>query len=282
MFAAAPIIRDEKFFDYKIGFEYDLAENSMLWADYSTGHRMSGRDWPNEELNAYQLGVKNRFMDNRLQANLSSYYYSYENFRVNAPMRTYTYTIDGETYTSMDRGDGSGGEATIAGFELASSYVLTENDRFDFTAAYQYSDVSALTFIYDYNPPVDVSGGRLNNSPEFTLYGSYQRTFPLANGGNITARVNSRYQTETTVMMNAIYNESILSVPEGMSVEKVNTEPAHHISGASLKYSEPNGKWSLNAYIKNIEDYAEKKNLLNGALRLGPPRTYGLVLSVKY
>jgi hypothetical protein len=83
-------------------------------------------------------------------------------------------------------------------------------------------------------------------------------------------------------MMNAIYNADILRIPEGMSVEKVNTEPAHHISNASIKYSDPGGKWTLNAYVKNIENYAEKKNLLNNALRLGPPRTYGLVLSVKY
>jgi iron complex outermembrane receptor protein len=277
-----PIIRDTKFFDYKIGIEYDLTDQSMLWADFSTGHRAGQRDWPDETLYAYQLGVKNRFLDNRLQANLSSYYYSYKDFQVQAPTRQYTYTVDGEEYTTMDRGDGSGGEATIAGFELATSYILTQRDRIDFTAAYQYSDVSELTFTYDFNPPVDVSGGRLNNSPEFTLYGSYERSFPMPNGGEISARIDSRYRTETTVMMNAIYNADILRIPEGMSVEKVNTEPAHHISNASIKYSDPGGKWTLNAYVKNIENYAEKKNLLNNALRLGPPRTYGLVLSVKY
>jgi iron complex outermembrane receptor protein len=278
----APEITESNFFDYKIGIEYDLAENSMLWMDFSTGHRAGMRRWPDETLYAYQLGVKNRFMENRMQLNLSSYYYSYENFQVNAPMREYIYILDGVEYSTPDMGDGSGGEATMAGFELATSYILTEKDRIDFTAAYQYSDVSDLTFTYDYNPPVDVSGGRLNNSPEFTLFGSYQRSFPLANGGDITARIESRYRTETTVMMNAIYNEGLLSVPEGMSVEKVNTEPAHSISNASVKYSSPSGKWSLNAYVKNIEDYAEKKNLLNGAMRIGPPMTYGLVLSVKY
>lgn len=278
----APIIRDEKFFDYKIGIEYDLTEDSMLWTDYSTGHRMSGRDWPNEKLLAYQLGVKNRFMDNRLQANLSAYYYSYENFRVRAPMLPYIYIVDGIEYIGMDRGDGSGGEATISGFELATSYILTEKDRIDVTAAYQDSEVSALTFIYDYNPPVEATGGRLNNSPEFTLSGSYQHTFLLGNGGNITARIESRYQTESTVLMDAIYNEGMLRIPEGMDQTAVNREPAHHISNANLRYSDPTGRWGLNAYIKNIENYAEKKNLLNNAMRIGPPRTFGVVLSVKF
>jgi outer membrane receptor protein involved in Fe transport len=74
----------------------------------------------------------------------------------------------------------------------------------------------------------------------------------------------------------------MLRIPEGMNQTAVNRQPSHHISNASLKYSDPSGKWTLNAYIKNIEDYAVKKNLLNNAMRIGPPRTYGVVLSVKF
>jgi len=278
----APMITKTNFFDYKVGLEYDLAENSMLWTDYSTGHRAGMRGWPDETLNAYQLGVKNRFMDNRLQLNASSYYYAYLDYQVMAPMREYTYYVDGEEFTTMDRGDGSGGEATIYGIELATSYILTPKDRIDFTAAYQNAEVSALTFTYEYSDPMDVSGGKLNNSPDFTIFGSYQHEFPLSNGGSVTARIESRYQTETTIMMNAIYNESILRIPEGMSVEKVNTEPDHSISNASLKFNAPSGIWSLNGYIKNIENHAVKKNLLNNAMRIGPPRTYGVVLTVQF
>jgi iron complex outermembrane receptor protein len=277
---------DVKFFDYKLGIEYDISDNSMLWLDYSTGSRAGMRGWPDETLDAYQVGSKNRFLDDRLQLNLSTYYYSYENYEVRAPSLEYTYENppgSGEYTTISDRGSGSGGEATIIGAELAMSYLATPNDRFDLNVAYQNGEVSALTFIYDYNPPMDFAGGKLNNSPEFTIFGSYQHEFLLSSGGTVTARAEARYQTESFVMMNAIYNPDMLrNVPPGMDVAGINTNPAHAVTNASVRYSAPGGKWSLNAYIKNIEDYAEKKNLLNNALRIGPPRTFGIVWSFLY
>jgi iron complex outermembrane receptor protein len=230
------------------------------------------------------VGSKNRFLDDRLQLNLSTYYYSYENYEVRAPMLEYYYIDDeGEEQVLMDRGSGSGGEATIIGFELATSYLPTARDRFDLNVAYQNGEVSALTFIYDYNPPMDFAGGKLNNSPEFTVFGSYQHEFLLSSGGTVTARAEARYQTESFVMMNAIYNPDMLrNVPPGMDVAGINTNPAHAVTNASVRYSAPGGKWSLNAYIKNIENHAEKKNLLNNALRIGPPRTFGIVWSFQY
>jgi iron complex outermembrane recepter protein len=76
--------------DYKIGFEYDLGTNPMLYADYSTSYRVqsmggggaqSGESRPPEMLKAYTLGVKNRFWDNKLQLNVAAYFYDYQNYR---------------------------------------------------------------------------------------------------------------------------------------------------------------------------------------------------------
>jgi iron complex outermembrane recepter protein len=80
--------------DYKIGMEYDLAGNTMLFANYATSYRVQGmaeqhtvnpdtqwmwRAIPPEELKAYTIGSKSRFMENRLQVNASAYYYDYRN-----------------------------------------------------------------------------------------------------------------------------------------------------------------------------------------------------------
>jgi iron complex outermembrane recepter protein len=80
--------------DYKIGIEYDLAQNTMLFANYATSYRVQGmaeqhtvnpatqslwRPIPPEKLKAYTIGSKSRFLENRLQVNASAYYYDYNN-----------------------------------------------------------------------------------------------------------------------------------------------------------------------------------------------------------
>jgi hypothetical protein len=62
----------------------------MLYANYATSYRVNGmaisqatgdddKTTPPEELKSYTIGAKNRFFDNRLQVNVSAYYYDYAN-----------------------------------------------------------------------------------------------------------------------------------------------------------------------------------------------------------
>jgi hypothetical protein len=59
-------------------------------------------------------------------------------------------------------------------------------------------------------------------------------------------------------------------------------QEAHHLSNISAIYESPDGKWTLTGYIRNLEDYAEKKNFMMDSMMIGPPTTYGGVLSVRY
>jgi iron complex outermembrane receptor protein len=76
--------------DYKVGVEYDIADNSMLYANYATSYRVNAmavsqtaggvdKTVPPEELKSYTVGTKNRFFSNRLQLNVSAFYYDYQN-----------------------------------------------------------------------------------------------------------------------------------------------------------------------------------------------------------
>jgi outer membrane receptor protein involved in Fe transport len=55
---------------------------------------------------------------------------------------------------------------------------------------------------------------------------------------------------------------------------------------ASASFYHNSGKWSLNAYIKNITNYAVKRSYhgmtTNRQMRLGDPRTYGASFSIKF
>jgi iron complex outermembrane recepter protein len=66
---------------YKAGVEFDAAERSMLYVQIATGFKQGGLNntappepFKPEELVAYELGIKNRFLENRMQLNLEGYY----------------------------------------------------------------------------------------------------------------------------------------------------------------------------------------------------------------
>jgi len=65
--------------------------------------------------------------------------------------------------------------------------------------------------------------------------------------------------------------------------------PDHHVSNANLSYTSPDTKWSVSAYVKNIENYAVPTSYVGPSppsttsyVVLDAPRTYGLVFSAKF
>jgi iron complex outermembrane recepter protein len=136
--------------DYKIGMEYDLAQNTMLFANYATSYRVQGmaeqhtvnpaaqNNWraiPPEKLKAYTIGLKSRFLENKLQVNPSFYYYDYQN-------REFPVAGDWGRITS-----GSTVEADYCGKDKNGNAVpgATVNDcpDFDFDGELDYGPMAA-------------------------------------------------------------------------------------------------------------------------------------------
>jgi iron complex outermembrane receptor protein len=257
-------------FDYKLGIEYDLSGASMIWLENSTGYRQGYRGSESQDLNAYQIGIKNRFMDQRLQLNATAYYYDYTNYQVRS-MLDY---VDPETGAVwMDFGAGTG-DATVYGLDFDTQFLFTKNDLVTFSGSYLHSAVSGLTIEYQFSPPSSqYEEAPLNNSPEWTLTGGYKHYFYLGNGGTFTAGFDLRYRTEYYCSF-----QDYIQNPN----DRTNWEPNHMMANAALNYASPDGKWSINAYMKNIENHAEKVGKMMSSLRLSAPRTFGAVLSLRF
>jgi hypothetical protein len=76
----------------KAGIEYDLTEQSMMYAHIATGFKQGGlntsappTEFEPEELVAYEFGSKNRFFENKMQMNLEAFYYQYDNMQAQMP-----------------------------------------------------------------------------------------------------------------------------------------------------------------------------------------------------
>ena len=233
---------------------------------------------------SYQVGAKNRFLDNKLQLNATAFYYDYSNFDIGNVYSKYdTWTTPGETITYSGQGIG---DAILYGLDLSSDYVLTGNDRVNFSLSYLNAEVDAVTITYTYQgqespdfPSETLDAGKsLNNAPELSIVAGYEHRFDLPSGATITPAINLRYTSKYYL---EFYPDSS-NIPATMDVDKVNTEPSSIMGDFSINYSHSSGKWSLNAYIKNITNHAQKNGIMRGDLRLGAPRTYGAVLSVNF
>jgi len=251
--------------DFKIGLDYDIGENAMLWADFSTGFRAGSTRSEPEDVNAYQLGSKNRFLDNRLQLNISTFYYDYMNYQSETII-----TFDDGTF---EMGAGSG-DAEIYGVDVQSNYILTKQDRIDFSLSYLHATYKNVVVMYETADSEYFDGAYKTHSPEWAIAAGYEHSFYLPNGGSLKARVDTRYETKQyiTFALDPMYDLD----------ESVNIDPAHSISNASLVFAAPSGKYSVTTYVKNIENYATKDQILGETMRIGSPRTWGIQLSVKY
>lgn len=293
--------------DYKLGFEYDLGTNSMLYGSYSTSYRvqsmLQGKTLTSEdpqELKAFSVGAKNRFFGNKLQLNVATYYYKYSNYNVSYKKSIWYRDYDGD---GEEDGGGRGNDVpeveqeemgvvsdgTMYGGDLSMSAIITPQDMLDISAAYIHSEWDDLYFDWEHTdqtvlvngvPTVvelkdsDFSGKPISNTPPWTITLAYSHNFNLWNGGSIKATVNSKYQTGYHLSWN---NEE--EYPE-------NYQEAHHMESANATYNHSNGNWSLAAYVDNIFNYAEKRTFMGAGgmsmLDIGDPRTYGIILSVKF
>lgn len=294
--------------DYKFGFEYDLGTQSMMFGNYATSYRISG--WgaggttqPKPEiLKAYTLGVKNRFFNNKLQLNFSTFYYDYKNKPASLPSTVWfdTNPADGKKTKAETISDPNGsqyGTGINKGFDLQTNWMITQSDLLNFSWSYINSEWSDLVFDYLYNttdalngtvvvhnvpvPDVSYNGKPMANSPPNTFSLSYTHSFIFSNGSGIKATFDGRYQTHYRLSWRD-------------SEYPWNFQENYRTINLSAVYTSAGGHVSLSGYIKNLDNYAVKRMYMSGVtnpttglpnigtMQIAAPRTYGAVLSVQY
>lgn len=265
--------------DYKIGVEYDIRPQSMLYADISTSYRVmaiSSMTAEPEELISYTIGSKNRFFDNRFQLNVSAFFYDYTNYLADGGLLRDPVTL------GPDDGATTSGDLEKYGIDLQTTTVISENDLLNFSVSYLHSEFTRLFFDFEseYLPDLDYKGNPETFSPDWTINLSYSHMFELSNGGSLNTKIETRYQSEFRISFMEWYQDfgSLEFLPMGdYAIQEGYTK-----TNFTVIYNHPNDNWSLTGYVDNIENYAVKKNLMMGSTMIGAPRTYGVVLSVMY
>jgi iron complex outermembrane receptor protein len=162
------------------------------------------------------------------------------------------------------------------GADLQTNAMITSRDSLNLSVSFLKTEFKDLIFDW-YSEELedeDWSGREMTFSPRWSISGNYKHDFEFPNGGILTARIDARYKTS--------YIISIVDFNMGVDFRGFAHQEAHLMGDLSAIYTDPDGKWSITGYVKNVTNYAEKRSLMGQSMSLSAPRTYGAVLSVNY
>jgi hypothetical protein len=128
--------------------------------------------------------------------------------------------------------------------------------------------------------PVDCTEGRVYNglrntySPEWSANARYEHRFELGKFGTLVPTIDFQYKSDYDLTFRT-------------EAFPYNYQENYFIWNASIGFTHSSGRWSLRAYVKNIDEYAAKlyySQRFGGvdvsSLGISDPRLYGMILSI--
>jgi iron complex outermembrane receptor protein len=276
---------------YRAAVEYDVTPDNLLYASFETGFRAGGfnitfgqEEYEPEFIEAFTIGSKNSFFDNRLQLNLEAFYWDYRGQQLAA------LGVDGRGNNSFYTRNV--GASSIKGVEVDFQLLATETTLL--RGGMQYLDATYESFRYSQvdlstatDPPnfltpitgcaytqvltpqrsfdIDCSGMPALYAPEWTInLGAEQRV--RTGFGEFIAAVDGRYRSDRVVGFSYL--------PTAHTGDDLTLD-------ASLSF-EPDGlDLTINAFVRNLTNESILSLYQVGAGNVAgavyeTPRTYGL------
>jgi iron complex outermembrane receptor protein len=285
---------------YRVGAEYDMNDQSMLYVMYATGYQPGsftfGSTTEAQTLEQWTAGIKSRFLQNRFQLNVEGFHSTYHNRPMQGGLSYYSdgytggtrcgdpfpggapFTYNGEGNYCYSYNSPPIPDLTSSGVDVEINFLITENDRFDASVEYLQSEQGG--------PTVSITASQL----EANGFSAADAAATL----NALASQSSAYdgltlQNSPEWSANASYSH-VFEMPDGSTMTpKINAEyrdtywsqgggpganivqPGNSIQDAYtlwnvfLNWTSSDDKFNISAYIKNIEDKPILTNLGAGA-----------------
>jgi outer membrane receptor protein involved in Fe transport len=275
-----PVKRTDDFAK-KASVRYRFDDQRMMYALYSEGYRNGGenivrqgavlpREFSPDKLKNYEIGFKSRWLDGRLQANLSVFHMAWDDFQTEL-------SDPGPLFATMVV---NAGDATIDGAELDLAFAPVDGLDLGLNVGYldaQLADDIVLPPDSDgFEAVIALDGARLAISPEWkaSAYAQYTWPTPVA-GGNIYARAQYSYNGDGL-------NDLECNAPDCTPHQ---TMDSYSITDLRFGLESVNGDWELALFVDNVTDeHAQlyKYEVPFGAITVNRPREYGITFMKKW
>lgn len=257
---------------WRVVLDHRVTSDLLIYASYNRGFKSGGFNaqvlsdppYDPELVDAYEIGVKSDWFNNRLRANAAAYFYDYSNYQV----QSFVAGANRITNAAVE----------IQGVELELQAAVTDSLLVTFGAAYtdaeftSYPDATIVTpnTITGGNTLTvgDASGNRLPYVPETTANLGARYRFPLIGG-------------EGALQGNIYYNGGWFSEADNLF------EQDAYVSGqVSIGWTAPGERFSIQFWGKDLtnSDVATQisSSPLGTAIQYTPPPTYGVELGFRF
>lgn len=238
--------RDEKFTPH-LNVSWQPNETVHLYSSYSVGFRSGGFDprgnytsesvqggFSPEDLDAYEIGLKNSFFDGVVTSSFAVFYSDYRNIQVNAPSSLKAGFVSDQAIELTNNA-----KANITGLELELSADLTEALKIELSVG----AISAKYNEYFDGEGVNIAKSRaFVNTPDLSLLLSVSGYRPLR-GGEISWLASANYRSAVYLEANAISEFK---------------QPSYSLLNASVDWESPNGNWQIGLYGLNLTNETVK------------------------
>ena len=273
---------------YKLRFEYDLTPDNTLYFLTATGFqpgdiRITNKMGPEgivmfelpydeEKLTSYEVGSKNRFLDNTLQLNVSAFYYDYEGFR-----HTVNTAVAGPpVYTIITT------PLRMYGTEMDIQWLVTAKDKVSFSVGALDAKITGFPDIPEFNPTSQyLALEKLPRLPDLTANLGYDHVFTFADGSTLVPRAEMRYTSD-------MYVDQLMDTQVALGLLPYAYQDSYIITDIGATWTSASDKYALTGYIRNVfdEEYKTEVNFGGGVnavgVTAGDPRVFGLMFRARF
>lgn len=261
----------------KIGLDYELGRDNMIYALYSHGYKAGAinpqdPDKPstNKELvDSWEVGSKNYFLDRMLQFNISAFYAKYKDVQINV------FPVTSAILVNVPGGTAKGIEA---------DFIVEPSANFRVDGSFGYVDSRYKHFVTG-NPAVptgptslrqdQIGGNSLINTPKYSVSAGAQYRLDTS-AGSFTLRADHSFRSRVNF---DIFGNADMQ------------QKAYSKTDLRLTWRSPSENLSAQIFVQNIENSDVKVTMLRPGGILGadvpfaayaPPRTFGATLGFNF
>ena len=252
--------------------EYKTASDGLAYLQFTQGFKSGVINIGSlnevidpEYVDAYEVGYKMPFADDRASVRAAAFFYDYTDLQVGfVNEQSVVETVNAAS-------------AEIMGIEVELFARFTEGLSGNLSGTWldaTYTDFVTGDYRQNFEQ-VDLSGNYLQNAPKYTLHGVLDYRRPVTATGAFVGRIEASYQDKV------YFTEFNNSDAE---------QDAYGLLNLLAGYEGGDGKWSVTGWVRNATDeFVYSNNIITaplyGSVRVGsllPPRTYGLTLALNF
>ena len=241
--------------------EYDVDDDTMIYASFTAGFKPGGSNltfgfdddnapvmvfpiFENEEINAYEVGLKTDAFEGRVRANVAAFFYDYENLQFQA--------TDPDIYRG---GVANIPEVEVKGGEIELVALLSDSITLDIKMAFLESEIKAPYEALDnvkaepyffgqeairYSLREDINGNDLAKTPDFTANVSLRYETTLEAGHEITGILEYIHRGE--------FQQRVINNPT------VDIVPSYNVLNLMVSVDPADKDWGFDVMVYNATD----------------------------